>query len=175
LAEEDEVNGPDAARDTGISACADRRKRGSGSSVPASGSQMGGRNYLASYLGHESGPEMKSIREFSGVYLHRDPVDGRKAINGLSEIVESAQMGDLTGANLFVFCGRRRDVIKILYFDQTGFALWQKRLEREKFPWPKKHEDGIVRLTPEQMEWLLSGYDVWKMKPFENFSFSQVS
>lgn len=118
---------------------------------------------------------MKALHEFQGVYLHRDPVDGRKAINGLSEIVEQAQMGELTGANLFVFCGKRRDVIKILYFDKSGFALWQKRLETEKFPWPKKHENQVVSLTSEQMKWLLDGYNVWKMKGFDKFNFSQVS
>lgn len=118
---------------------------------------------------------MRSIREFQGVFIHRDPVDGRKAINGLSEIVEQAQMGDLSGPHLFVFCNRRRNVIKILYFDKSGFALWQKRLEQEKFPWPKKHEESVLPLTPEQMEWLLDGYDVWKMKPFEKFNFSLVS
>lgn len=120
---------------------------------------------------------MRSIAEFQGIYLHRDPVDGRKAINGLSEIVEQAQMGVLQGPNLFVFSSKRRDVIKILYFDKSGFALWQKRLEREKFPWPKPrtHEEPVLKLTTEQMQWLLEGYDVWKMRPFEEFRFSQVS
>ena len=118
---------------------------------------------------------MRAISEFRGVFIHRDPVDMRKAINGLSEIVESEGMGELMGPYLFVFCGRRRHSIKILYFDKSGFALWQKRLEKERFPWPKKHEDGVVRLTPSQMQWLLDGYDVWKMKPFEELRFSRVS
>jgi transposase len=118
---------------------------------------------------------VKALSEFQGVFLHRDPVDGRKAINGLAEIVEQAEMGELQGPHLFVFTGKRRDVIKILYFDKSGFALWQKRLERDKFPWPKNHDDAVMRLTSEQMQWLLDGYDVWKMKPFENFSFSRVS
>ena len=120
---------------------------------------------------------MRALREFQGVFLHRDPVDGRKSINGLSEIVEQAQMGVLQGPNLFVFCGKRRDVLKILYFDKSGFALWQKRLEVEKFPWPKAQacDEPVLKLTTEQMQWLLDGYDVWKMKPFEEFSFSQVS
>jgi transposase len=118
---------------------------------------------------------MRAMTEFQGVFLHRDPVDGRKAINGLSEIVEQAQMGELMGPYLFVFCGKRRDVVKILYFDKSGFALWMKRLEKEKFPWPKKHEGNVLKLTPGQMQWLLDGYDVWKMKPFEEFHFSQVS
>jgi transposase len=121
------------------------------------------------------GPAMRALREFQGVFLHRDPVDGRKAINGLSEIVEAAQMGELSGPYLFVFCSKRRDVMKILYFDKSGFALWQKRLEKQRFPWPKNHEDAVLNLTPEQMQWLLEGYDIWQMKPFEMFNFSQVS
>ena len=80
---------------------------------------------------------MRAISDFQGVFLHRDPVDGRKAINGLSEIVEAAQMGVLQGPNLFVFCGKRRDVIKILYFDKSGFALWQKGRSSKSSPGPR--------------------------------------
>ena len=118
---------------------------------------------------------MKSAREFKKVFIHREHVDMRKGINGLSQIVESAQMGSLMEPHLFVFSGRRRDTIKVLYFDRSGFALWQKRLEQDKFPWPKKHTDVIVRITPEQFAWLLDGYDVWKMRPFEELNFERVS
>lgn len=117
---------------------------------------------------------MKSPDQFKGVFIHREPVDMRKAINGLSEIVMSAKMGDLLGPYLFVFMGRRRHLIKVLYFDQSGFALWQKRLERDRFPWPKKLTDAVVKLTPDQFSWLLDGYDVWKIKPFEKFHFDRV-
>jgi transposase len=70
---------------------------------------------------------MKSVREFTEVFLHREPVDMRKAINGLSEIVQSTEMGELMKPQLFVFTNRRRDLIKMLYFDRSGFALWMKR------------------------------------------------
>ena len=61
------------------------------------------------------------------VYLHREPVDFRKSINGLSVIVESTmQLSALSGA-LFLFCNRRRDKVKLLYWDQSGFCLWYKR------------------------------------------------
>jgi transposase len=118
---------------------------------------------------------MKALSQFKGVLIHREPVDMRKAINGLSEIVSAAEMGELMGPYLFVFTGRRRHVIKVLYFDQSGFALWQKRLEKDKFPWPKKETESVVKLTSEQFEWLLDGYDVWKMKPFETLHFERVS
>lgn len=118
---------------------------------------------------------MKRASDFKGVFIHREPVDMRKSINGLSSLVEEAKMGDLMGPYVFVFAGKRRDSIKVLYFDKSGFAMWQKRLERAKFPWPKKHSDLVVRLTPEQFAWLLEGYDVWKMKPFDELHFERVS
>lgn len=118
---------------------------------------------------------MKSVQEFKGVFLHKEPVDMRKAINGLSQIVESAAMGDLMAPYLFVFCNRPRNLMKVLYFDRSGFAMWVKRLEKEKFPWPKRLEDKVVALTPDQFSWLLDGYDVWKMKPFEKLYFRKVS
>jgi len=65
---------------------------------------------------------------------------------------------------LFVFCNRQRDKVKALYWDKTGFCLWYKRLEKDKFKWPRKGEDAIMSLTPDQWQWLLSGFDVLKFE-----------
>jgi transposase len=118
---------------------------------------------------------MKALKEFNSVFIHREPVDMRRGINGLLEIVQASSMGDLMGKNLFVFSGRRRHTIKILYFDRSGFCLWQKRLEKDRFPWPRNLADSVVVLGAEQLAWLLEGFDVWKMKPFENINFEKVS
>lgn len=117
---------------------------------------------------------MKSPHEFKKIFIHKEPVDMRKAINGLSEIVQLSDMGNLMEPHLFVFSGRRRNTIKILYFDKSGFAMWMKRLEKDKFPWPKKFTESVVTVTPEQLSWLLDGYDIWKMKPFEELNFQRV-
>lgn len=118
---------------------------------------------------------MKAVSEFTNIYLHREPVDMRKGINGLCEIVQLEDMGELDGRNLFVFCGKRKDSIKVLYFDRCGYCLWQKRLETDRFSWPKKFIDDIVVITSQQFEWLLEGYDVWKMRPFSELFFEKVS
>ncbi len=114
---------------------------------------------------------MKSFSEFQRIYLHRDRVDMRKGINGLSALISDMEMGDLMGSNLFIFSGRRKNSIKILYFDKSGFCLWQKRLEKDRFKWPKKIDNEVVELSTEQLGWLLDGLDYTKMKPFESLQY----
>lgn len=118
---------------------------------------------------------MIRLEEFDGIYLHRDRVDFRKSINGLSAIVEQEMELDVFGRYLFVFCDRRRQRMKILYWDSTGFALWYKLLEKDKFAWPRRHDDEVIRIEAQQLEWLLGGYDVWKMKPHKKVSYSRMS
>ena len=78
--------------------------------------------------------------EFDEVFLHQGTVDFRKSINGLSEIVQNDLAFNLFGKYLFVFLCKNRKKIKILYWDETGFALWYKLLEKDRFPWPKVGE-----------------------------------
>ena len=81
------------------------------------------------------------------IYLHRDPVDFRKSINGLVVIVEDCMAPAACSGALFVFCNKSRDKLKALYWDRTGFALWYKRLEKEKFKWPVAYLFLIVVFT----------------------------
>lgn len=94
----------------------------------------------------------------SAVYLHRDFVDFRKAINGLAAMVEDELL--LMSGALFVFCNKGRDKLKILYWDKTGFALWHKRLEKDKFRWPSELTDAHVEFSEAQLKWLLNGFAV---------------
>ena len=106
---------------------------------------------------------MKMFAEPPAIYLHKQPVDFRKSINGLSVIVEEhMQLSSFSGA-LFVFCNRQRDKIKVLYWDQTGFCLWYKRLEKDKFTWPKKLSGDVLTLSERQWHWLLEGLDIQNM------------
>jgi transposase len=103
---------------------------------------------------------MKMFVDPGAIYLHRDVVDFRKSINGLMVIVEQEMQLSPFAPALFVFCNRNRDRLKVLYWDQTGFCLWYKRLEKEKFKWPRRHTASIMTLSEVQWDWLLSGYDV---------------
>lgn len=99
------------------------------------------------------------------IYLHRNPVDFRKSINGLAQVVEQAMGRSPMERALFVFGPRSRDKIKVLYWDQTGFCLWTKRLEQDRFAWPRTAEEAVLHLSVEQLDWLLRGFDILRMKP----------
>jgi len=107
---------------------------------------------------------MKMFVDVGAVYLHRDPVDFRKAIDGLSLIVEQTMGLSVFDSALYVFCNRRCDKLKVLYWDRSGFCLWYKRLEKEKFKWPGKDNREVVLLSDEQFDWLLRGFDIGQMK-----------
>jgi transposase len=109
------------------------------------------------------------------IYLHRDVVDFRKSINGLSVIVDEAMGLSPFDSGLFVFCNRRRDKLKVLYWDNTGFALWYKRLEKDQFKWPRKVSEDVLVLTCEQWDWLLRGVNFMDIKPHESRVFSAVN
>jgi transposase len=67
------------------------------------------------------------------ISLHREPVDFRKAVNGLMIIVEQEMELSPFDDVVFVFCNKSHDKVKVLYWEQTGFCLWYKRLEKHKF------------------------------------------
>jgi transposase len=115
---------------------------------------------------------MRSIFDFEELYVHRAPVDMRKNINGLAVIVQEEMKLDLRSSSLFVFCNERRTRMKILYFDKSGFALWLKRLEESKFPWPKNLGQETISITREDMALLLDGVNVWSR--FEEVHFEHV-
>jgi transposase len=114
---------------------------------------------------------MKMFVEVNAIYLHRDPVDFRQSINGLAVVVEQAMLLSPFADAVFVFCNKNRDKIKVLYWDQTGFCLWYKRLEKEQFQWPRRHPVGVMSLSAEQWQWLLQGYDISNMQAHQPLQF----
>jgi len=93
------------------------------------------------------------------VYLAKEPADMRKSFDGLSALVAGALQLDPLSGHLFVFINRRRDRIKILYWDRDGLAVWAKRLERGTFRVPHA-TDGRVEMTTAELAALLAGIDL---------------
>lgn len=94
------------------------------------------------------------------VYLAMGPTDMRKGFDGLSVLAQDTLKQDPFSGHLFVFRGKRGDLVKILYWDGQGFCLFAKRLEKGRFIWPITKE-GSVTLTPAQLSMLLEGID-WR-------------
>jgi transposase len=85
----------------------------------------------------------------------------RKQINGLALIVEQQMGVSPFDPALFLFCNRGRRILKALWWDQTGFCMWQKRLEKHHFPWPRDAEEARREIDEERLRLLLSGIDFW--------------
>ena len=96
------------------------------------------------------------------VYLALGGTDMRKSINGLSIMVEEQFELDPFSGSLFVFCGRNRKTMKILYWDRNGFCLWHKRLEKDRFKWPDEGGDKM-QIEQRELMWLLEGLEMEQM------------
>ncbi len=94
------------------------------------------------------------------VWLATGVTDMRKGFPGLSLVVRETLKRDPHGGHLFVFRGRRGDLIKVLWHDGQGACLFSKRLERGRFIWPSP-ADGVVPLSAAQLGYLLEGID-WR-------------
>lgn len=95
----------------------------------------------------------------SKVYIALGATDMRKSINGLSLLVVDQFDLDVFSGNLFAFCNRRRDLIKILYWADNGFCVWMKRLEKDVFRWPDSEQD-VMEINRTALDWLLNGLDL---------------
>jgi transposase len=103
------------------------------------------------------------------IFVKLGSTDFRKQINGLSIVVQENMRLNPLDSNLFIFCNKSRNRIKILYWDRNGFCLWLKRLEMDKFPWPQNSEEAL-EITEDKLRLLLSGIDFWKAHKELNFS-----
>ena len=88
----------------------------------------------------------------------REPADMRKNFDGLAAIIETHAQDPLSGS-LFLFRNRRGDRLKILYWDEDGFALWYKRLEQGTFQLPAAEQDRI-QLSSTELAMILDGVDL---------------
>ena len=106
------------------------------------------------------------LTDFTGadrVYIACGYTDLRRGIDGLAALVQQQFNLDPFTNSLFLFCGRRRDRIKALYWEGNGFVLLYKRLESGSFQWPRKESEARA-LTAQQYRWLMEGLSEDKPK-----------
>lgn len=105
------------------------------------------------------------------VYIALQPVDFRLGINGLSMMIRLKLNYNAAESSLFLFTNKRRNCVKLLYWHRNGYCLWMKKLEEDRFYWPKSTahsaENAVITLTVQQLEWLLEGIDISKVQPHQ--------
>ena len=95
------------------------------------------------------------------IFLRPGHTDMRKAVNGLTAIVQEDMEHNPFSGSVYLFCNRDHKLLKAIYWDKTGFWLSQKRLEKNKFPWPHDEEEAM-ELKREELQMLLSGINFFK-------------
>lgn len=103
---------------------------------------------------------MIELRSGTRIWLAAGTTDMRRGFHGLSAQVQTVLEQEPYSGHVFVFRGRRGDLIKLLWFDGDGLCLFQKRLERGRFIWPQA-TGGTVSLSRAQLSMLLEGID-WR-------------
>ncbi|MFP3569751.1 IS66 family insertion sequence element accessory protein TnpB [Paraburkholderia sp. SIMBA_030] len=93
------------------------------------------------------------------IYLHREPIDFRSGINSLVTLVERSMQLDPLARAVYAFHNRKRNRVKLLLYDRSGFWLMLKRLEADHFAWPHRQQ-AVIELTTEQLHWLLDGINI---------------
>ena len=116
---------------------------------------------------------MRPDAKVEKVYLYPKPVDFRKSIDGLTAIVSQTYKLDPFQNALYLFCGRRRDRVKALYWEGDGFLLLYKRLENGSFQWPRTNDEAR-EITPQQYRWLLEGLSVDQKKVIQNIENKRI-
>jgi transposase len=116
---------------------------------------------------------MLPVNNAAQVFIATGVTDMRKSINGLSIIVEEElELNPLSGY-MFAFCNRKRDIVKILYWDRNGFCLWHKRLEKDRFKWPEKAGD-VCKIHTRELAWLLDGLSLEQEQAHRSIVYESV-
>jgi transposase len=103
------------------------------------------------------------------IFLCTRPTDMRKGFDGLTGLVQECFGQDPLTGHLFLFVNRRRDRIKILYFDRDGLAIWYKRLEAGSFEIPATVAGDGIELQPAQLAMILAGIDLKSVRQRKRF------
>jgi transposase len=107
------------------------------------------------------------------ILVSTEPVDARKSIDGLTCLIPDKFCDNPQSGNLFIFFNKSRDKVKILYWDNIGFALYYKRLEKHRFVVPKLADFSHLEITETQLYGLLSGLDFMLMREFKDIQYSK--
>ncbi|MGD8940626.1 MAG: IS66 family insertion sequence element accessory protein TnpB [Gammaproteobacteria bacterium] len=107
------------------------------------------------------------------IYMAVQPVTMRKSFDGLAVLVQEVLKHNPLSSHIFVFRNKAADKIKLLWWDRNGFSIYYKRLERGRFKFPKLNKSSIT-LTQQELELLLDGIDISKLKRLPELHYQAV-
>lgn len=110
------------------------------------------------------------LKDYAGtgrIYIACGYTDLRKGIDGLAAMVQQRYELDPQSDSLFLFCGKKRDRIKALYWEGDGFVLMYKRLEAGAYQWPR-HVNEVKDITAQQYRWLMEGLKIDQPKALKH-------
>lgn len=109
------------------------------------------------------------------IHLASTAVDMRKSYQTLSVLVKNVLQQDPFCGHLFVFYNKRKDLVKILYWQRNGFCLWQKKLEKATFVLPSAFAQQSLEISPYHLQGFIQGLDCWKVKMAQELHYQRIS
>ena len=109
---------------------------------------------------------MVDLSKISKIYIAIGYSDLRRGIDGYATMIQNTFHENPQNGALFMFCGRRSDRIKCLYWDNDGYVLLYKRLESGRYQWPRTEEE-LKEITPQQFRWLMEGLSIYQKKAIQ--------
>lgn len=111
--------------------------------------------------------------QFDHIYLYRPFADFRKGLLGLATIVQDVMELNPFDKNLFIFCNKSRDALKVIYWDKNGLAMWHKKLQKQKYHWPSDKIVTSLAVEKDELEKFLEGLNPWQ-EPFKLLSYKKL-
>jgi len=114
---------------------------------------------------------MLTLREGLKIFVSLTPVDMRKSIDGLNALVLDELKCAPQSGHLFLFYNKKKDKVKMVYWDRNGFVLHYKRLDRGRFKLSTSEKEDVIEIEEQQLQWLLAGLEFQLMQAFNELNY----
>ena len=117
--------------------------------------------------------QMFNLESNCSVYLIPGYTDMRKGILTLSQLANSIVDNKFFSGSLFIFCSKRKYTLKIVYWDMNGFCMWQKKLDKDRFWWPKESSE-VKEVSIQQLRWMLDGLNPLEVNGYRSLNYQTI-
>ncbi len=109
------------------------------------------------------------------IFVCTEPQDLRKSFDGLALAAQQVLGEDPQSGALFCFANKRMNRLKVVWWDRNGYCLLYKRLEKQRFPWPRREHEGVVQMAGRELNPLLDGIGLLRVEPHEALSYTSAA